>query len=245
VIMNLILANLYHAQHQEYQEDIPFWLTLATEQDGPIIELGCGTGRITKLLIEQGHKVMGVDNDPEMLDFIRANTEEDKNLKLVEADFIEYAGYQGHPLVILPCNTFSTLDASKRARFLSQLYSNMDEASVFCTSIINPELLVDLPDSEEPEVEMEIAHPETGFPLQISAEWKSDAEKFYLTWHYDHLLADGQVERVSQSTEHFKDIADVFIREFVEAGFELELIGDFEGNEFDDDSQYLILKATK
>jgi SAM-dependent methyltransferase len=243
--MNLILAKLYHAQHQEYQEDIPFWLALAAEQGGPIIEMGCGTGRITKQLLEQGYKVTGVDSDPEMLDFIRLNTEEDENLKLIEADFIEYAGYQGHPLVILPCNTFSTLDAPQRARLLSQIYSNMDEGSVFCTSIINPELLVDLPDSEEPEVEMEIEHPGTGHPLQISAEWNSDAEKFYLTWHYDHLLVDGQVERVSQSTEHFKVRAEAFIGEFVEIGFELKLIGDFEWNDFDDESQYLIIKAIK
>lgn len=36
-----------------------------------ILELGCGTGRITHVLIERGHRVTAVDNSPEMLAHVR------------------------------------------------------------------------------------------------------------------------------------------------------------------------------
>ena len=243
--MNLTFAKLYHAQHKEYQEDIPFWLALADEAGGPTVELGCGTGRITSPLIERGYKVTGVDNDPEMLEFIRANFGQRKNLKLVNADFIKYSDYQDVGLVILPCNTYSTFNVEDRFSLLKNIYENIPVGAVFYTSIINPDLIKDMPDCEEPELETTIEHPETGCPLLISAEWKTEAGKFLLTWHYDHLLPDGQVQRASRTTEHFQVLSDVYLQEFVEAGFDVELIGDFDGGAFNDESQYLIIKAKK
>ena len=40
------LAMLYHTHHGLHDEDIPFWLALATRYGDPILELGCGTGRV-------------------------------------------------------------------------------------------------------------------------------------------------------------------------------------------------------
>ena len=244
-MMNLILSKLYHAQHLEYQDDSPFWIILANGQGGPVLELGCGTGRITSPLLEKGFEVTGVDNDPEMLEFIQSGLRNEVRLNLINADFIEFTNFADYNLVILPCNTYSTLNHLQRKKLLSNLRENLPDGGVFCTSVINPELLKDIPDSDEAEVEMEIKHPDTGSPLVISAEWKSDSNKFYLTWHYDHLMQNGQVERFSQSTEHYKVSTDALISEFVEAGFEIEMIGDFNGEIFNKDSQYLIIKAKK
>ena len=36
---------LYHAHHSRHLEDLPFWDWLAMKYPGPILELGCGTGR--------------------------------------------------------------------------------------------------------------------------------------------------------------------------------------------------------
>ncbi len=53
----------YHAQHQNYLEDLPFWLGLAATQGSPILELGCGSGRVLLPLALAGHRVLGIDND--------------------------------------------------------------------------------------------------------------------------------------------------------------------------------------
>jgi len=37
---------LYHCHHKNVTEDLPFWQTLARWQGDPVLELGCGTGRV-------------------------------------------------------------------------------------------------------------------------------------------------------------------------------------------------------
>ena len=39
-------TELIRIHHAEYQEDIPFWTSL-TESKDPILEVGCGHGRVT------------------------------------------------------------------------------------------------------------------------------------------------------------------------------------------------------
>jgi SAM-dependent methyltransferase len=47
-----------------YEADLPIWEQLAAENDGPILELGCGTGRVVMhLAASTGKLVIGVDSD--------------------------------------------------------------------------------------------------------------------------------------------------------------------------------------
>jgi SAM-dependent methyltransferase len=52
--------------------DLPFFLELAREREGPILELMCGTGRITLPLAAAHHDVTGVDACAPFLDRLRA-----------------------------------------------------------------------------------------------------------------------------------------------------------------------------
>ncbi|MBA3297951.1 MAG: class I SAM-dependent methyltransferase [Acidobacteria bacterium] len=49
------------------RRDIAFWRGLATAQDGRVLELGCGTGRILIPAVKAGAHVVGVDRSAEML----------------------------------------------------------------------------------------------------------------------------------------------------------------------------------
>jgi ubiquinone/menaquinone biosynthesis C-methylase UbiE len=49
------------------QRDVRFWCDLTANVQGPILELGCGTGRVTKPLVESGAHVVGVDLSRPML----------------------------------------------------------------------------------------------------------------------------------------------------------------------------------
>jgi SAM-dependent methyltransferase len=48
-------------------DDLAFYSSLAGRQSSPILELGCGTGRVACKLAEQGHRVVGIDISPRML----------------------------------------------------------------------------------------------------------------------------------------------------------------------------------
>ena len=49
-----------------YAADLEVWRNLAKERGGPVLDLGCGTGRVALDLAARGHAVVGVDADPEL-----------------------------------------------------------------------------------------------------------------------------------------------------------------------------------
>jgi SAM-dependent methyltransferase len=50
------------------RRDVPFWRRIALEADGPVLELGCGTGRISLPLVRAGVNLVGVDRSAPMLE---------------------------------------------------------------------------------------------------------------------------------------------------------------------------------
>lgn len=64
--------------------DDPALIHAAVAEGGSILELGCGAGRMTRTLVELGHRVLGVDESPEMLRHVREA--EDMLIETVLAD---------------------------------------------------------------------------------------------------------------------------------------------------------------
>jgi len=54
-----------------YAADLPLWEELAERCGSPVLELGCGTGRVALHLARRGHQVIGLDSDPELLAVLR------------------------------------------------------------------------------------------------------------------------------------------------------------------------------
>jgi SAM-dependent methyltransferase len=58
---------LYDWEYRRRRDDIRFYRTLADERGGPILDLGCGTGRLLVPLLRDGHRVAGLDRSGAML----------------------------------------------------------------------------------------------------------------------------------------------------------------------------------
>jgi ubiquinone/menaquinone biosynthesis C-methylase UbiE len=54
------------------RRDVPFWRNIALHADGPVLELGCGTGRISVPLGRAGVSLVGIDRSDAMLARARA-----------------------------------------------------------------------------------------------------------------------------------------------------------------------------
>jgi SAM-dependent methyltransferase len=237
---------LYHTHHQPYQEDLPFWLSLVKDFGSPVLELGCGTGRVLLSLEQVGATAYGLDLDFAMLRFLQRQKSAHlrRQLRVFQADMTAFHLGMRFPLILMPCNTFSTLDRQSRAACLERIQRHLQAGGVFTASLPNPAVLEGMPRRGESEVEAEFIHPESGNPVQVSSAWKRFQGVFELTWHYDHLLPDGRVERLSITTRQFIASLDAYREEFQSVGLTMHAFyGDFDSSPYSSNSPALILLA--
>lgn len=68
-----VTSDYYDLIYQDIApDDLAFYLELAESLPGPVLELGCGTGRITLELAKAGHRVVGLDTSSAMLEKLQA-----------------------------------------------------------------------------------------------------------------------------------------------------------------------------
>ena len=244
---NKLSALLFHTHHQTYWEDIPFWMEMAARQGGPILELGCGTGRISVPIAQEGYQVFGLDKDYSMLEVLKKNPllNTVRQLDVIQADAAAFHLAIQFALVIMPCNTYSTFNEKERREVLNQVNAHMASGGAFVFSTPNPELLKDLSLHRDSEIDEVIIHPVTGYPVQVVNSWERYSNIFELNWHYDHLLPDGTVDRVTfQVNQHIVNYKK-HSAEFADAGLSLSCIyGDYDFSDYRSGSPYLILMGT-
>lgn len=233
---------LYHSHHTTYFEDLPYWITLADKTRAPILELGCGTGRVLSGLRQEGFKIFGLDLDKSMLDYLK---QQDDDAPVFLSDLTSFHLGIKFGLILLTCNTYSTLTADQRERALKTISAHLRAGSIFAASLPSPEDLVAMGDSDEEGPEETFIHPETGNPVQVSSSWQTREKVVTISWHYDHLHPNGKTTRTTHSTTHQLDPTEKYLEELRANGFEVDTFGDFSQASFTSDSSTLILEARK
>jgi SAM-dependent methyltransferase len=94
-------------------QDLAFYAAL-TGPGAAILELACGTGRLSVPLGREGKRVVGLDLDPSMLAVARRR---DPSLQLVRADMRRFTLHRGFDLVVAAYNCLQLLltDGDRRA----------------------------------------------------------------------------------------------------------------------------------
>jgi SAM-dependent methyltransferase len=106
-------AELYDAVYAG-RDDIGFWQALAADASGPVLELGCGTGRVLAPLARAGCEITGLDSSAAMLARCRARLEAEPaeargRVELVEADMTSFDLVRRFALVTCPFGGFQQL----------------------------------------------------------------------------------------------------------------------------------------
>jgi SAM-dependent methyltransferase len=104
-------AVLWHdVECGSYSADLPLWRELAAKSDGPMLELGCGTGRVALDLAERGHEVIGVDIEPQFVEELRRRARErDLGVTAVLGDARELRLDGSFALVLAPMQLLQIL----------------------------------------------------------------------------------------------------------------------------------------
>jgi SAM-dependent methyltransferase len=97
-------APIYDVWASDMTEDVDFYVDLAREVEGPIVELAVGTGRVAIPVAEAtGKRVLGIDSSPAMLAVARERaTSAGVDLELREADMRELSLDEPAGLIYCP-----------------------------------------------------------------------------------------------------------------------------------------------
>ena len=246
-------ARFYDGDYRSYDDDIDALLLLADEWGEPLLELGCGTGRVLAPLAAAGHRITGVDLSPALLARAAARLQDPallRNVQLVEADLRTFdLPRQDFAFAFCVSNTLMHLTtADDQLAALRNAARHLRPGGRLLIDLFNP----DLPRLFAVDGVMELADrwqdDATGAEvLKWSVRRLDLAEQLQETlFIYEEIFADGRTQRTAcPFTLRFlwRSEAELMLRL---AGFVVEEVwGDFEGAPYADGSDHLILIAAK
>ncbi len=126
-------------------DDIPFYVDLArqaAEAGQAVLELGCGTGRVTLPIAQAGVEITGVDNAAPMLDVARRKAGDASNPRWVQADMASFELDQRFGLAIIPFRSFLLLlTVEEQKACLTRIREHLVEGGRLALNIFNPSIL--------------------------------------------------------------------------------------------------------
>jgi SAM-dependent methyltransferase len=139
----------YDLEHVGDEEDVVFYIGLAKSfKPKSVLELACGTGRITVPLAEQGARsgfsVVGLDSEANMLKQARDKARHmsaagRKRLKLVHGDMRKWHGREPFDLIVVPCASIShLLDLQDQLDVWRQAFQNLAPGGRFVVETVMP-----------------------------------------------------------------------------------------------------------
>jgi SAM-dependent methyltransferase len=139
-----LIAELYDVEHDTFRDDIDLLLTFADIVGDPILEMGCGSGRILVPLAEAGFNVVGLDRSATMLDRARsrmANAGVSDRVTLFQGDLVDALSAPKGPfgLVIYSLNALMHLSSPEsQLESLRNARKSLDPRGQIIIDVVNP-----------------------------------------------------------------------------------------------------------
>jgi SAM-dependent methyltransferase len=126
----------HDVEHGAYDADLPLWRELAATADGPVLDLGAGTGRVAIDLAAHGHDVVALDSDPALLGTL---AERDPRVTTVTADARDFDLTASFALVIAPMQLVQILGGRRgRLAMLERVRSHLEPGGIFAAALAEP-----------------------------------------------------------------------------------------------------------
>lgn len=110
--------------------DRPFYRSIIEKHDGPALDVGCGTGRLTLDYLQAGLNVDGVDNSPEMLAICRAKAAVagvDVSGRLFQQEMDQLTLPRRYGTIFVPSSTFQLLTETPAAtRAMERFHEHLE-----------------------------------------------------------------------------------------------------------------------
>jgi ubiquinone/menaquinone biosynthesis C-methylase UbiE len=147
---------------------VAFYRSLAQETGGPVLEIACGTGRVTIPIAQLGIAITGLDIVPGMLDQARSKSI-GLSSRWIEGDARSFNLQERFRLIFLTGNAFQAfLTNAEQAAVLQRVHTHLHNEGVFAFETRNPLL----PNTKTPAgffVALETNNQEQHWPSFINA----------------------------------------------------------------------------
>lgn len=241
------MAGLYDAF--PFTEDLARYAELADAQGGPVLELGCGSGRVLVPLAQARHDVVGLDTSSHMLALAReklasAGPEVAARARLVQGDLRHFELGERFDLAIIAVKTFAYLvTRHEQQRALAVVAAHLRPRGLLAIDLLNPtpEWLSRPPGSVRQDVFGQLPSGATVARTETMVSTDLAAQVRVIRSAYD-IVTDGVV------TKRFVEWPFRYTHRFEaehlleRAGFEVESVhGGYHGEAFASDSSVLLL----
>jgi len=248
-----LLIRYYDAENAGFVEDFAAYALLADRFGGPVLDVGCGTGRVAFQLVRQGVRVTGIDLSEKMLERARARARKQgigpKQFTLHEGDIRQMALDGPFNLAILTYNTFMHfLDHRSQIEALERIASLVCPGGGLALDLPNPIETFGAPDVPGLVLERTFGDPETRQPVfqQSLASLDRVSQVMDLTWIYDRMAPDGQINRLMvplQIRYTFASEIELLLERTGWSG--IECYGTYDFDPYEESSPRLFVIATR
>ena len=233
------------------RKDVPFWRTLALGAGGPVLELGCGTGRIALPLGRAGVTVVGIDRSAAMLARARRRVARARlahRVHLVRGDIrrLPFAGEDAtrFPLVLAPYGVLqSLLRDADLASTLASVHAVLEPGCTF-----GLELVADLPSWREYRKRVSLAgwrRRPGGSHVTLVETVRQDRARRLTMFDQEFTERRGRERRVQRFSLAFRTLSvPQMARRLEKAGFSVTaLLGDYRGGPWDERADVWMMLA--
>jgi SAM-dependent methyltransferase len=259
----------YDALNSFLVADIPFYLEEARKAAGivdphpptknagrmghAVLELACGTGRLTIPIAQSGVKMVGLDLSPSML--AHARTKADAagvEIEFVEADCQSFDLGRRFALIFMAFNSMQHLhDYASLAALFANVRKHLGENGRFVFDVFNPKLEILARPSGDRRLEREYQDPDGRgtMAFEHSATYDDASQVSHIRCYFVRRGANGEEVEVREEELHLRSIFPQELDLLVRAqGFEIvDKFGNFERKAFGsgDPKQVLVCKPLK
>jgi len=242
-------GELYDVLFGDFRFDLDFYLELAREARGPVLEIACGTGRVLIPCLQAGADIDGLDLFPAMLEVCRRKAAAlGLAPQLHAADMRSFSLPRRYGLITIPFNGFvHSLTAEDQLNTLRACHQHLLPGGKLVFNIFypGPEVLNTVQGT--PVLEHETRHPQTGRLLRLYDTRRLDRinQIQYSECEIQEVDDRGQLLASHKSTTEmrwtFKPEMELLLRA---AGFaRWEIYGDFNRRPIEKETDLMIVAA--
>jgi SAM-dependent methyltransferase len=247
------VARYYDAENADKTDDIAFYLGLHADTPGPILDVGCGSGRVVLPLARNGLTVHGIDNNAAMLRRARERIEHEPNayphLTLHEGDAITHPLPEAYfSMVLLTYNMLMHFhQQADQLALLRHMRALITSDGLLVLDLPNAGEMFATPDSDAITLERTFILPDNGHMVLQQAVSTLDraTQTMRVMWIYDEIGGDGEVKRTI-APKVFRYFFPYEVQLLLKlTGFRLDVMyGDLDGSPFEDGCPRMIVLAS-